>query len=265
MRKNKKGFTLIELLVVIAIIAILASLILPAIEKARAKAKATSCMNNLRQIGLSLLIYAQDWGGYFPYHDFDDSTRWAGRSHLGHFSTVANVSLALLTGNIYPDQPGFETTQYVTDYRIFCCPGSRFADKPDPKYPGALYRETDGTNQIWARGKSNPCSYAYAPGLNVQTHPDTVIMMDHHVGQAGGSSRWRLTAFLENHALNGFNVLYVDGRAKFVALNRKPTGSGPTAYICLSNKDFPFIPYKDSTLVAKPRLTVLSPKYWDEE
>jgi len=82
MNIQKHAFTLIEILVTIAIIAILAAIMFPVFARARENARRTSCLSNLKQLGLAIQQYVQDYDGYYPYIPKGDRAD-TGRAPMG--------------------------------------------------------------------------------------------------------------------------------------------------------------------------------------
>ena len=129
-----RGFTLIELLVVIAIIAILAAILFPVFARAREKARETSCTSQLRQLGLALHMYAQDYDEQFPFDNY------AGNPH------------PMLCTGLYP---------YVKNRSIFYCPSAQAlqagAQTPPPTYGGPV----DSVNNTDANWTACNITYKY--------------------------------------------------------------------------------------------------------
>ncbi|HWD91884.1 MAG TPA: prepilin-type N-terminal cleavage/methylation domain-containing protein [Verrucomicrobiae bacterium] len=205
--ERKRAFTLIELLVVIAIIAILAALLLPALGKAKQKAWTTSCVSNLRQIGLGMTTFADDNDGFYPESGGD--ILWTNNAGTADLSWMHQVD---------PE---------IGNTNVFNCPGN--VQLPEP-YRGP-FNYFNGCNAAYidAGGKAAAvkCAKIMFPsafvlsgdtcgivGGSLRFDPLDADKDDYSQNCVGGAASDSITEYWQIHA-KGQNVLFADGHAKW--------------------------------------------------
>lgn len=212
MMNRKKGFTLIELLVVIAIIAILAAMLLPALARAREQARRAVCISNLKQIGLGMKMYSQDYREYYP------RTSGSARTTAADVAPGATDMTAIGCFSLL-------MPQYISAQKTFICPSDMKHITVDAYADPAELAQLTADRRVLVDptpgGRDNyGCSYAYAFDCSEQTDVDTVLACD-KAGDIPGT-QWSKTTLntgttnTVNHKSDGINALYCDGHVKWI-------------------------------------------------
>ena len=193
----KRGFTLIELLVVIAIIAILAAILFPVFARAREKARQTSCLSNLKELGLGAIMYAQDYDEFHPYCYFVAAA--------GFDDGVSKEGYTMMSA-LMP---------YVKNAQIFRCPSMKSAN--------TTYTHASNGVQI-VSDYSFSCFYVPAGGNGSQpaqfeesfTELDvsSVVMMSTYFGTYRTWVPYWSCPWEHN---DGANICFADGHAKWLS------------------------------------------------
>jgi len=205
-RTRRSGFTLIELLVVIAIIAILAAILFPVFARAREKARTASCLSNVKQIGLGVMMYCQDYDETYPL-----TNTW------NYPAACVPVTLTYAWREaIMP---------YVKNGQLFVCPSTRaqgqIGNGNNMGVQGYLMNYYFGYwNPVSMASVTAPAEVAMVGDGRYNSNSPNNALDSNGNPVAGGKYDWAWDLFGWGSAANcphneGFNIGYADGRGKW--------------------------------------------------
>jgi prepilin-type N-terminal cleavage/methylation domain-containing protein len=168
-QRSRGGFTLIELLVVIAIIAILAAILFPVFAQAREKARQSRCLSNMKQLGVGMRLYMDDYDATYPQSGL------IGRS--GWIFALGDFRIDVTRGQIYP---------YVKTMEVYYCPSDPLGGQKRVNSPtflsysiNGIFCTNSGENDPW-KGMDRPLSEAAVPFPS-----ESILLLEESLRSAG--------------------------------------------------------------------------------